>query len=409
MSVSKSCRSQSAPKNFDPAGFVAPHIAALPKSGIRDFFEIVSTMENVISLGIGEPDFVTPWNIREATIYGLTKGMTHYTSNLGDLRLRKAICGYFAERFGGEYDPHHECIVTVGVSEGLDIALRAIVSPGDEVLYHEPCYVSYAPSIRMAHGVPVPVVTREEHDFVVQIGDLEAAVTPRTKALILNYPNNPTGAGMTAEDKRRVADFALRHNLIVLSDEIYDELSYVPRSPSIATLPGMKERTVVFNGFSKAFAMTGYRIAYAVGPFALIDAMMKVHQYAMLCAPTLSQYGALEALTNGDRCREQMRVEYEQRRNVIVSRFNRMGLHCFMPRGAFYVFPCIRSSGLSSHDFAYQLLNEQHVAVIPGVAFGQSGEGFVRCSYATALSEIETAMDRIEAFLKNHSASGKRR
>ena len=404
MSVSKSCRNSgrktSGKNEFNPADFVAPHIAALPKSGIRDFFEIVNTMDDVISLGIGEPDFVTPWNIREATIYGITKGMTHYTSNLGDMRLRKSICRYFKERFGGEYDPAHECIVTVGVSEGLDIALRAILSPGDEVLYHEPCYVSYAPSIRMAHGVPVPVVTREENDFVVQLDDLEAAVTPRTKAIMLNYPNNPTGAGMTAEDKQMVADFAKRHNLIVLSDEIYDELSYVPRSPSIASLPGMHERTIVFNGFSKAFAMTGYRIAYAVGPFPLIDAMMKVHQYSMLCAPTLSQYGAIEALDNGDRCREQMRVEYEQRRNVIVKRFNQLGLHCFMPRGAFYVFPCIKSTGLSSHDFAIQLLQQQRVAVIPGNAFGESGEGFVRCSYATALADIETAMKRIAAFLK---------
>ncbi len=404
MSASKSCRKgQSRNKStFNPADFVAPHIAALPKSGIRDFFEIVNTMDDVISLGIGEPDFVTPWNIREATIYGLTKGLTHYTSNLGDIKLRREVCRYFSERFGGHYDPAHECIITVGVSEGLDIALRALISPGDEVLYHEPCYVSYAPSIRMAHGVPVPVVTREEHDFVVQVKDLEAAVTPRTKLLIINYPNNPTGAGMTADDKAAVADFARRHNLVVLSDEIYDELSYIPRTPSIATLPGMHERTIVFNGFSKAYAMTGYRIAYAVGPFPLIDAMMKVHQYSILCAPTPAQYAAIEALANGGRIRDQMRMEYEQRRNIIVKRFNQLGLRCFMPRGAFYVFPCIKSTGMSSHDFAIGLLEEQRVAVIPGDAFGQSGAGYVRCSYATALSEIDTAMDRIAKFLSSH-------
>ena len=379
---------------------VASHIAVLPKSGIRDFFELVNTMQGVISLGIGEPDFMAPWKIREATIYSLERGFTHYTSNLGDLKLRQSICRYFQKRFGGSYSPETECIVTVGVSEGLDIAIRAVISPGDEVLYHEPCYVSYAPTVSMAHGVPVPVLTKAEHDFVVQVEDLEKAVTPKTKLLLLNYPNNPTGAGMTLEDKKKIADFAIRHDLLVFSDEIYDELSYVPRSPSIATLPGMRERTVVFNGFSKAFAMTGFRIAYAVGPHDLIDAMMKIHQYSMLCAPGLSQFGAIEALNHCDEEREVMREEYEQRRNVIVKGFNSMGLHCFMPRGAFYVFPCIKSTGMTSKEFATELLKEEKVAVIPGDAFGASGEGFVRCAYATAMEEIQEALGRIRRFLK---------
>ena len=401
MRVSKSPRKSLASKpTSQPRPRVAPHIAALPKSGIRDFFELVNTMDDVVSLGIGEPDFVTPWKIREATIYSLQRGLTHYTSNLGDPRLRQAVCKYFARRFGGAYDPKTECIITVGVSEGLDIATRAVICPGDEVLYHEPCYVSYGPTVRMAHGVPVPVTTRVEHDFVLQVSDLEKAVTPRTKVLMLNYPNNPTGAGMTAEDKQKVADFAIRHDLLVFSDEIYDELSYIPRSPSIATLPDMRDRTIVFNGFSKAFAMTGYRIGYAVGPHDLIDAMMKVHQYSMLCAPGPSQFGAIEALTSADAERDEMHDEYEQRRNVIVKRFNDLGLRCFKPRGAFYVFPDIRSTGMTSMDFATTLLKEERVAVIPGTAFGACGEGFVRCSYATSMAGIETALDRIGNFLK---------
>lgn len=382
-----------------PHNWVAGHIAALPKSGIRDFFELVNSMSDVISLGIGEPDFATPWHIREATIYALHRGFTHYTSNLGDLRLRKAIVNYAQDNFGLSYSPQNECIVTVGVSEGLDILMRAILNPGDEVLYHEPCYVSYSPTIRMAHAVPVPVQTREEHDFVLEIADLEAKVTPKTKALLLNYPNNPTGAGLTDADRQALADFVQRHDLLLISDEIYEELSYVPRSASIAALPGMRERTVVLNGMSKAFAMTGYRLAYALGPAAIIDAMMKIHQYSMLCAPALSQAAAIEALQHGSAARESMRVEYEQRRNVIVKRLNDMGLRCFLPRGAFYVFPCIQSSGLSSYEFALQLLQKKKVAVVPGTAFGPCGEGFVRCAYATAMDDIEIAMSRMQEFL----------
>jgi len=379
--------------------WVARHIASLPKSGIRDFFELVNSMQDVISLGIGEPDFDTPWHIREATIYALNRGFTSYTSNLGDPRLRKAVCNYAKKRFGLEYRPDSECIITVGVSEGLDLALRAVLNPGDEVLYHEPCYVSYAPSIRMTHAVPVPVQTYEENDFVLQVSDLEAKLTDRTRVLLLNYPNNPTGAGLTADDKKALADFAIRHNLLVISDEIYEELSYIPRSPSIASLPGMRERSIVLNGFSKAFAMTGYRIAYALGNPAIIDVMMKIHQYSMLCASSIAQAAALEALQNGAIPREEMRTEYEQRRNVIVKRLNEMGLDCFTPRGAFYVFPCIRKSGLSSHEFATRLLQQKKVAVIPGVAFGACGEGFVRCAYATSLEDIEVAMARIREFL----------
>ena len=379
--------------------WVADHIASLPKSGIRDFFDIVSTMDNVISLGIGEPDFDTPWRIREAAIYALKRGWTSYTSNLGNLSLRKAVCNYAEANFGVSYSPETECIITVGVSEALDILMRAVLNPGDEVLYHEPSYVSYSPEIKMAFGVPIAVETFEKNNFVVDINDLEANVTPRTRVLLLNYPNNPTGAGLTFEDKQKLADFAIRHNLLVVSDEIYEELSYVPRTASIASLPGMKERTILLSGMSKAFAMTGFRIGYACGPHAIIDAMMKIHQYSMLSAPSIGQAAALEALKNNGPEKEEMREEYEQRRNVIVKRLNDMGLHCFMPRGAFYVFPCIRATGLTSLEFAKRLLAEKRVAVVPGSAFGKCGEGFVRMSYATALDEIEIAMARIREFI----------
>lgn len=380
--------------------WVAKHIASLPKSGIRDFFELVNTMDDVISLGIGEPDFNTPWHIREAAIYALNRGFTSYTSNLGDFTLRKAICQYSADHFGLDYSPETECIVTVGVSEGLDLFLRAVLNPGDEVLYHEPCYVSYAPSIRMTHAVPIAVQTYAEHDFVLQVEELEKKVSKKTKVLLLNYPNNPTGAGLTLEDKQKLADFVLKHDLLLASDEIYEELNYIPRSPSIASFPGMKERSVVLNGFSKSFAMTGFRIAYAIGNSAIIDAMMKIHQYSMLCASSIAQAAALEALQNGETDRENMRLEYEQRKNVIVKRLNDMGLDCFMPRGAFYVFPCIEKSGLSSFDFATQLLQKKNIAVVPGTAFGECGEGFVRCAYAASMEEIEIAMERIKEFLE---------
>ena len=381
--------------------FVAPHIAVLPKSGIRDFFELVNSMDDVISLGIGEPDFVTPWNIRESAIYSLESGKTHYTSNLGLFSLRKAICGYMTSDYDLDYDPQHECIVTVGVSEALDLAIRAITSPGDEVIYHEPCYVSYSPEIRMAHGVPVAVNTYEKNDVALDPADLEKAVTPRTKAILLNFPCNPTGATLSYDQTEKIAKIAVRHNLVVLADHIYTELTYGEKTPSIATFPGMKERTIFLHGFSKAFAMTGFRLGYACGPAELIDAMMKIHQYSMLCAPIMAQEAALEALRSGRKDMLAMKAEYRDRRNVIVKRLNEMGLKCFLPEGAFYVFPNITSSGLSSNDFAVKLLMEKKVAVVPGTAFGACGEGFIRCSYATSMEGIKEAMDKMEEFLRS--------
>jgi len=379
--------------------WVADHIAQLPRSGIRDFFELVNTMDDVISLGIGEPDFATPWHIREATIYALQKGFTSYTSNLGHMPLRRSVCRYVSERFGPDYDPATECIITVGVSEALDLALRAVLNPGDEVIYHEPCYVSYAPSIAMAHAIPVPVITTEDTEFTLDPAAVEAAITPKSKVLLLNFPNNPTGASLTADDKQRLADIAIQHDLLVISDEIYEELTYGERSPSIADLPGMWERTIMLNGMSKAHAMTGYRIAYACGPNVLVEAMMKIHQYSMLCASSIAQAAALEALENGDGPRKEMHREYEQRRNIIVKRLNALGLPCLLPKGAFYVFPRISGTGLTSDAFSRRLLEEHRVAVVPGTAFGACGEGYVRCAYATGLEDIEEAMRRIGLLL----------
>ena len=380
---------------------VAPHIASLPKSGIRDFFDLVSTMKDVISLGIGEPDFVTPWNIRENALYSIERGHTHYTSNLGMLPLRKEICNYLSSDFGVHYDPAGECIVTVGVSEALDLVIRAITSPGDEIVYHEPCYVSYNAEVKMAHGVPVAVETREENDFALDPDDLEKAITSKTRAILLNFPCNPTGATLTLEQTKRIAEIAVKHDLIVLADHIYSELTYDgPMTPSIASMSGMKERTVFLHGFSKAFAMTGFRIGYACGPAEIIDAMMKIHQYSMLCAPITAQEAALEALRSGRPDMEAMRFEYRDRRNVIVDGFNSMGLRCFKPAGAFYVFPNITSTGLSSMEFAKKLLMSKKVAVVPGSAFGPCGEGFVRCSYATSMEGIKEALAKIAEFVK---------
>ena len=382
---------------------VAAHIRDLPRSGIRDFFELVNNLDGVVSLGIGEPDFVTPWSIREATIYALEKGHTSYTSNLGFLSLRRACCNYVEDGFGVRYDPEHECIITVGVSEGMDLVMRSLLEPGDEVIYHEPCYVAYAPVVRMAHAKPVAVQTREEDGFSLTADAVAAKITPRTKILVLNFPNNPTGADLTYEQKEALASLAVKHDLIVVTDEIYAELTYGRRTPSIAAFPGMKERTVFMHGFSKAFAMTGYRIAYACGPNDLIEAMMKIHQYSMLCASSIAQEAALEAIRNGQTAVETMRTEYEQRRNVIVKRLNDMGLPCVMPRGAFYVFPNIAGTTLSSADFATRLLKEKLVAVVPGTAFGSDGEGYVRCSYAASMQDIETAMTRIREFVQENA------
>jgi len=380
---------------------IADHVRTIPRSGIRDFFEIVQSMKEVISLGIGEPDFVTPWHIRESAIYSLEKGRTGYTSNLGAPRLRRAIAAYVENHFSVGYNPHDEIIVTVGVSEAIDLALRALLNPGDEVLHHEPCYVSYSPSILLAGGVPVAVATRAEDEFTIRAADLEKAITPKTRVLMLNFPTNPTGAVMPQEELKKIAALAVKHDLVVLSDEIYSELTYdeVPHH-SIAALPGMKERTVFLHGFSKAFAMTGWRIGYACGPADIIEAMMKIHQYSILCAPVMAQEAAFEALERGQRSMERMREEYRLRRNLIVTSLNEAGIPCHLPKGAFYVFPDIRGTGMTSKDFALKLLEEKKVAVVPGTAFGPSGEGYVRCSYATALDQIKIAVERISDFVR---------
>ena len=380
---------------------IADHVRNIPRSGIRDFFEIVQSMKDVISLGIGEPDFVTPWHIREAAVYSLEKGKTGYTSNLGSPRLRRSIAAYVEKHFSVSYNPHDEIIVTVGVSEAIDLALRALLNPGDEVLYHEPCYVSYGPSIRLAGGVPVPVATRGEDEFSLRAADLEKAVTKKTRVLMLNFPTNPTGAVMPVEELKKIAAFAAKHDLVILTDEIYSELTYdgVPHH-SIAALPGMKERTVFLHGFSKAFAMTGWRIGYACGPADIIEAMMKIHQYSMLCAPIMAQEAAVEALERGTRSMERMREEYRLRRNFIVSSLNEAGIPCHLPKGAFYVFPDIRGTGLTSREFSLKLLETKNVAVVPGTAFGACGEGYVRCSYATAMDQIKIAVERISDFVR---------
>ncbi len=384
---------------------IAEHIKGIPRSGIRDFFEIVQSMDDVISLGIGEPDFATPWHIREAAIFALERGRTGYTSNLGLPRLRRSISDYIQKHFGIRYEPLSEILVSVGVSEAIDLALRALLNQGDEVIYHEPCYVSYAPSIVMAGGVPRAVTTRADEGFVLHAEDLEKAITPRSRVLMLNFPTNPTGAAMDPEELEKIAAVCIKHNLVVLTDEIYCELTYEGRPHhSIATLPGMRERTVLLHGLSKAFAMTGWRIGFACAPAELIEAMMKIHQYSILCAPIMGQDAAIEALEHGEQSVNGMRREYEMRRNFIVSSIRDMGLDCPSPRGAFYVFPKITSTGLSSRDFSMRLLHEKKVAVVPGPAFGSGGEGHVRCSFATALDQIKIAMVRMAEFCRELKA-----
>ena len=371
----------------------------IPRSGIRDFFDIVSTLKDVISLGIGEPDFDTPWHVRESTVFALERGATHYTSNFGYLELRRALALYVSKHFGAQYNPEDEVLITVGVSEALDLALRALLNPGDEVLYHEPCYVSYRATILFAYGTPIAVETRAEDGFRLTRAMLEAQVTPRTKVLMLNFPNNPTGAVMNRAELEDIAAFAQEHDLIVITDEIYGELTYDAPHTSIVSLPGMSERTIFLHGFSKAWAMTGFRLGYACGPAELIEAMMKIHQYAILCAPVMGQDAAIEALERGDESVANMRREYERRRNFITRALNEMGLECLKPKGAFYVFPKITSTGLASREFSMRLLHEHKVAVVPGTAFGPSGEGHVRCSFATGLDQIKTAMERMAAFV----------
>jgi len=378
---------------------IARHVRELPRSGIRDFFDIVSQMKEVISLSIGEPDFDVPWHIREAGIFGLEHGATHYTSNMGLPKLRRRISEYIGRAFGVDYDPDTEVLITVGVSEALDLAVRALVNPGDEVLYHEPCYVSYRPLILMAHGTPVAVEVTAEDGFRLTRAQLEAKVSPRSKLLLLNYPNNPTGAALNADDVRDIAAFAIKHDLIVVTDEIYSELTYDGERVSIAALPGMKERTILLHGMSKAWAMTGFRIGYACAPPVLTEALMKIHQYTMLCAPVLSQEVATEALACPEADIAPMREEYRRRRNVMVGAFKDMGLPCVKPQGAFYAFPYVGGLGMTSREFAMDFLKQHGVAAVPGTAFGACGEGYLRCSYATAMKDIRTAMDRMGEYV----------
>jgi len=372
----------------------------VPRSGIRDFFEIVSTRKDIISLSIGEPDFVTPWHIREAAIFALENGATAYTENLGLLKLRQALADYVDRSYGISYDPATEILVTVGVSEALDLALRAVVEPGDEVLYHEPCYVSYSPVVTFTGGTPVAVTTLRDDDFRLYSDLLEEKITDKTKVLLLNFPTNPTGAVLLREDAEGIAKLARERDLLVIADEIYSELTYDTERVSIGSLPGMKERTIFLNGMSKAWAMTGFRIGFACAPPELTEAMMKIHQYTMMCAPILSQKAAIEALETGGPDVSRMKEEYRRRRNFICSSFEEMGLPCHVPKGAFYVFPYIGRYGMSSKDFSLRLIEEQRVACVPGSAFGPSGEGFIRCSYATSMDEIKEAMSRMAAFVK---------
>lgn len=379
---------------------IADTVRDIPRSGIRDFFEVVQTMDDVISLGIGEPDFATPWHIREAAIYALERGRTGYTSNLGLPRLRRSISDYVRRHFSLRYEPLSEILVSVGVSEAIDLALRALLNPGDEVLYHEPCYVSYAPTITLAGGKATAIRTRADEGFTLTPAAIEATITARTKVLMMNFPTNPTGATMSPTELEAVAAVCVKHDLIVLTDEIYSELTFDGGShTSIATFPGMQERTVFLHGLSKAFAMTGWRIGFACAPAPLIEAMMKIHQYSILCAPIMGQDAAIEALERGEQSVANMRREYELRRNFIVRAITDMGLECAKPKGSFYVFPKISPTGLASRDFSLRLLNEEKVAVVPGTAFGPSGEGHVRCSFATGLEQIKIAMTRMANFV----------
>jgi len=383
--------------------FVKKSMREMPASGIRKFFDMASAMKGVISLGVGEPDFVTPWHIIEASVYSLEKGYTNYTSNCGLPELRQEICAYLNRKFNQEYDYSREIIVTVGASEAIDLALRSVLEPGDEVIIPEPCFVSYKPCAIMAGGVPKTVVTREEDHFKLMPGDLEKAITAKSKVLLMCYPSNPTGAVMTREELLAVARIAEKYDLLVISDEIYSELSYEGEHFSFASLPGMKDRTVLVNGFSKSYAMTGWRIGYAAAPEEIMSAMTKIHQYTIMCAPVMGQMAAIEALKNGDEEVTRMIDQYDQRRHLIVNGLNQLGLPCFEPKGAFYVFPSVKSTFLTSQMFCERLLNEEKVAVVPGDAFGECGEGYIRCSYAASIEDITEALNRIEKFVKRHS------
>ncbi|MBO4347591.1 MAG: aminotransferase class I/II-fold pyridoxal phosphate-dependent enzyme [Lachnospiraceae bacterium] len=375
-------------------------ITTIKPSGIRKFFDIVSEMEDAISLGVGEPDFDTPWHIRDEGIYSLEKGRTFYTSNAGIKELRQEICNYYARKQGVMYDPLKETLVTVGGSEGIDLALRCMLNPGDEVIIPTPCYVSYEPCTIMADGVPVILPLKNENQFRLTPGELESAITEKTKVLILAFPNNPTGAIMEKSDLEKLVPIIEKYDLMVISDEIYSELSYKSKHVSICSLPGMQERTIVINGFSKAYAMTGWRLGYALGPELVIKQMIKLHQFAIMCAPTTSQYAAVEALKNGDDDVAEMMEAYNQRRRYLMNEFKEMNLPCFEPFGAFYVFPCIKEFGMTSEEFALKFLEEEKVAVVPGTAFGDCGEGFLRISYAYSIDDLKVAIGRLKDFIE---------
>lgn len=379
-----------------------PAVVGIKPSGIRKFFDIVHDMKDAISLGVGEPDFATPYHIREEGIYSLEKARTHYTGNAGLPELRKEITNFLNRRYGLSYDPMKETIVTVGGSEAIDLAIRAMVCPGDEVIIPQPCYVSYEPCVILTQGVPVTVCLKEEDEFRLTGKDLRTAITDKTKLLVLPFPNNPTGAVMTEADLKEIAEICVEKDIVVLSDEIYSELTYGMKHVSIASFPGMRERTIVINGFSKGHAMTGWRLGYACGPEEIIRQMTKIHQFAIMCAPTMSQYAAIEALRNGDEDVAMMRDSYDKRRRFVVHELRDMGLPCFEPYGAFYVFPCIREFGMTSEEFATKLLMEQKVAIVPGTAFGDCGEGFLRISYAYSLENLKKALGRLRIFTEQH-------
>nr|WP_298480357.1 aminotransferase class I/II-fold pyridoxal phosphate-dependent enzyme [uncultured Oribacterium sp.] len=383
-----------------------PEVLGIKPSGIRKFFDLVSEMKDAISLGVGEPDFETPWHIREEGIHSLEQGRTFYSSNAGLMELRNAISDKVREEHGISYHAKEEVMVTVGGSEAIDLAMRVILTPGDEVLIPEPCYVSYLPCAKMAYGIPIPIQLEEKDEFRLTPEKLEKAITEKTKLLILPFPNNPTGGIMEERDLEAIVPIILKHNLYVLTDEIYSALSYKGKHHSIIEFPGMRERTVYINGFSKAYAMTGWRLGYACAEERILKQMLKLHQFAIMCAPTTSQYSAVEALRNGDADVRKMRDAYDERRRFLVYHLRKMGLDCFEPYGAFYVFPSIRKFGLSSEEFAEKLLKEEKVAVVPGNAFGASGEGFIRISYAYSLDNLKKAMERMERFIKSLEKSG---
>ena len=385
---------------MDSSRFLSEKVKGIKPSGIRKFFDIVSEMKDAISLGVGEPDFDTPWHIREEGIYSLEKGRTFYTSNAGLSELKEEIAKYLSRKIDVDYNYKSEVLVTVGGSEAIDAALRAVINPGDEVLIPEPCYVSYTPCAVLADAVPVTIELKEENQFKLTREDLLSKITHKSKVLVLAFPNNPTGGIMTREDLEAIADIIIDNDLLVLSDEIYSELTYLGDHVSIASLPGMRERTIVINGFSKAYAMTGWRLGYAAGPEAIIKQMTKIHQFAIMCAPTTSQYAAVEALRNGDKDVEMMRESYNQRRRFLVNAFKEMGLDCFEPYGAFYMFPSIKKFGMTSEEFATRFLEEEKVAVVPGTAFGDCGEGFLRISYAYSLEQLKEALERLARFIK---------